>query len=695
MSTALALVASVVASSLPTGIPSDWVKDYENADLMFSDRSSEQYMPEVGNGNIAAAMLSDTMYMAGVFCGHTPPLSKGQTLSHRAGLTSPIKGLLKTPTTNQVHALHIRKGMFLSRYTLKDDSQLEMRYYAHRTNKSLLVTEFNWWGNSDETTIEFESPKPVCSKCFGNEIINTTQSTYGLVTTWTATTQGTETNGTTVTVSMSYVVGTQKLQIKNATSVVFLSAFRNTLDSNTPGLDSLSDWLAGMKTAVPQLHDSHVTEWKELWTGGLEVDRFDVARAFNTSMYFILSSVRNDVHHSLSPGGLASDGYWGHSFWDCETWMYPAMLLFQPAIASSLLQYRFERIPAAENKASSKGYEGTNFPWESAFTGDEVCNDVEGTYEQHINGDIALAVKQYYYMTGDKVWLKNYGYPLLKGIADFWASRVVFDSSGNAHINNIQPPDEWALNKNDSVYTNYGAAASLKFASEASLIVTGAANPLWTHVAEKLVVPSYSTKLGLSIHPEYEGYDGGKIKQADAILLGFPFDLPMNESLRRNDLNFYLNVTTTSGPAMTWGMFSIGFIEVGDADGAAATFNQSFANVKEPYLVWTETPHGGAVNFITGAGGWLQTALMGYSGLRIRSDHLLINPQVIIHSAFNKIRGLRYKEAILDITITLSDVTFTVQNGAQLSITDVKTAKKVDTSTHITLPLTAYTIEVL
>jgi len=40
----------------------------------------------------------------------------------------------------------------------------------------------------------------------------------------------------------------------------------------------------------------------------------------------------------------------------------------------------------------------------------------------------------------------------------------------------------------------------------------------------------------------------------------------------------------------------------------------------QPFNVWTETPHGGTVNFITGAGGFLQSTVFGTSGLRIASS---------------------------------------------------------------------------
>jgi trehalose/maltose hydrolase-like predicted phosphorylase len=50
-------------------------------------------------------------------------------------------------------------------------------------------------------------------------------------------------------------------------------------------------------------------------------------------------------------------------------------------------------------------------PWESAFTGQEVCPDwaPTGKYEQHITGDIAFAFKQYWDLTHDLQWLLSTG----------------------------------------------------------------------------------------------------------------------------------------------------------------------------------------------------------------------------------------------------------------------------------------------
>jgi trehalose/maltose hydrolase-like predicted phosphorylase len=75
-------------------------------------------------------------------------------------------------------------------------------------------------------------------------------------------------------------------------------------------------------------------------------------------------------------------------------------------------------------------------------------------------------------MRKDDNWLRTIGYPMLQGIADFWVSRstVVTNADGTieAHINDVIPPDEYVDHVNDSVYTNFVAAQSLRFAVSAA-----------------------------------------------------------------------------------------------------------------------------------------------------------------------------------------------------------------------------------
>ncbi len=80
--------------------------------------------------------------------------------------------------------------------------------------------------------------------------------------------------------------------------------------------------------------------------------------------------------------------------------------------------------------------------------------------------------------------------------------------------------------------------------------------------------------------------DTTTVKQADVVLLGFPLMWPMSDVVRRNDLLAYEHLTRTDGPAMTWSMFSIGFIELGDFDKADQLFGRSYQSyVRPPFNV--------------------------------------------------------------------------------------------------------------
>ena len=53
--------------------------------------------------------------------------------------------------------------------------------------------------------------------------------------------------------------------------------------------------------------------------------------------------------------------------------------------------------------------------------------------EQHITGDISFAIRQYLYMTRDIQFLNVSGEELVTDIAEFWASRVYFNTSRNMY----------------------------------------------------------------------------------------------------------------------------------------------------------------------------------------------------------------------------------------------------------------------
>lgn len=151
-------------------------------------------------------------------------------------------------------------------------------------------------------------------------------------------------------------------------------------------------------------------------------------------------------------------------------------------------------------------------------------------------------------------------------------------------------------------------------------------NERWSEIASKIHL-LYDPQL--DYNPQYEGYSlPTAIKQADVVLLGYPLQYAnIKRNTRKNNLIFYENVTRSTGPAMTWSMHAIGYLDIGEQP-TEKLFNRTYAPyVRKPFYVWTENMEGGqesANNFITGAGGFLQMIMYGYAGIRINSDSMTI-----------------------------------------------------------------------
>ena len=229
----------------------------------------------------------------------------------------------------------------------------------------------------------------------------------------------------------------------------------------------------------------HLAAWEKLWESDILINgNIPVQRDVRFALYHLYSFARAGTAYSLSPMGLSGLGYNGHVFWDTEIWMYPPLLMLQPEIAKSILEYRFERLDAAKQNAFSHGYEGAMFPWESSADGSEDTPvwALTGPFQHHISGDVAWAAWKYYQVTQDKDWLKDRGYPMIKEVADFWISRVERNGPGQYDINNVIGANEWEENIDNNAFTNGMAITVLRYATQAAQVLGYTPNPDWNHV---------------------------------------------------------------------------------------------------------------------------------------------------------------------------------------------------------------------
>lgn len=362
----------------------------------------------------------------------------------------------------------------------------------------------------------------------------------------------------------------------------------------------------------------HKKAWADLWKSDIVIDGDPQSQQdVHSMLYHLYSFTREGTALSPSPMGLSGLGYNGHVFWDTELWMYPALLVLHPELAKSMIEYRFQRLEAARRNAFSKGYKGAMYPWESAETGVEETPvwALSGPFEHHITGCVAIAAWNYYCVTQDRDWLREKGWPILSATADFWASRVERNGPGKYDIRNVVAADEWAENVDNNAFTNAAAKANLQFASQAATLLGLKPNPDWAHVAMNIPI----LKLENGVTKEHATYKGEGIKQADVNLLAYPLKEITDPRQVKMDLEYYETRVPNEGtPAMTQAVFTTLYARLGDRDKAWHWFRDAYLpNLNPPFRVIAETKGGTNPYFATGAGGILQSLLMGFGGLEI------------------------------------------------------------------------------
>lgn len=378
-----------------------------------------------------------------------------------------------------------------------------------------------------------------------------------------------------------------------------------------------------------RLRANHARAWADLWQGDIQIEGdLQAQRDVRFALYNLYSFVRTGSGCSLSPMGLSGTGYNGHVFWDCELWMYPPLLLLQPEIARSLLDYRFERLPQARHNALSHGFKGAMFPWESDDTGEESTPTwaFTGSFEHHITACVGIAFWNYYCVTQDKAWLAEKGYPLLKEVAEFWLSRVDRNDEGQYEIRNVIGADEYTDVVDNNAFTNGAAIVVLRCAAQAARALGREPNPQWEFVAKGIVLRQFASGDAAGVTQEYDGYDGRVIKQADVNLLAYPLNLIADEAQVRRDLAYYEPRMDTDAPAMSHSVLAVISARLGEAARAHELFKHAYQpNQKPPFGVLSETPFSGNPYFATAAGGMLQAVLAGFAGLDITPEGIVQN----------------------------------------------------------------------
>ncbi|HEV7358768.1 MAG TPA: hypothetical protein VGN99_12310 [Steroidobacteraceae bacterium] len=420
---------------------------------------------------------------------------------------------------------------------------------------------------------------------------------------------------------------------------------------------------AARNAGFDALLDQHRAAWRELWRADIAIEGDVQAQTVvHSDLYYLLATSTADTRWPMGACGL-TPGYTGHAFWDSDTWIFPALLLLHPERAKSLAVFRAYTLPAAQARAKGSGLKGAMYPWEAdPENGTEQIPyfaHVLSEREIHVNADVAIAQWQYWLATHDREWLKHSGWPVIRNVADFWASRSTWNAQQRRYeILHVTSVAESYNDVPNDTFTNVSAQKALNIAAMAAALVGERPDPHWAEVAAKLYIPFSQAEqrhLDFDASVPREPLEGSTLG-----LLSYPsLDLQMSDKIRRNDYD-YTMISVKQGHHEPHGMgmapASIAAAAAGDTTSAVAWLQRNFTSglIKPPFNVRTETATNNSGYFITASGGFLQNLLYGFSGLRVAEKGLVEAYSPVLPAEWKSmtlkdvsIRGERY-DIIID-----------------------------------------------
>jgi alpha,alpha-trehalose phosphorylase len=221
---------------------------------------------------------------------------------------------------------------------------------------------------------------------------------------------------------------------------------------------AIKEWKTFLKEkSLNHLYETHQQTLSKIHPFiALEIESEDLSmnESIQYALYQLYTSGAYNETVNIPAKGLTGEGYEGHTFWDTEIYMFPFFLQVDLEKAKSLLIHRHHQLDAARKEARLLGVEeGVKFAWRTITGKENSSYYAASTAQYHINSDIAYAVIQYYRLTRDESFMKDYGFELLLETARFFKT-VVHDYDGHYHLHHVTGPDEYNAVIDDNYYTN-------------------------------------------------------------------------------------------------------------------------------------------------------------------------------------------------------------------------------------------------
>ena len=428
------------------------------------------------------------------------------------------------------------------------------------------------------------------------------------------------------------------------------------------------------------------------------------------NQYHLLQSVGRDGRTNIAAKGVTGEGYEGHYFWDTEIYVFPFFLFSRPEIARALLQYRYNGLPKARERARQMSHaSGALYPWRT-IAGEE-CSAYypAGTAQYHINADVAYSIRLYLLATGDFGFIAQYGAEIVMETARIWTGIGSYDREGRFCINEVTGPDEYTALVNNNYYTNAMARMHMRFAADMAerlraerpadyARVAGAIGleegeiAAWRAAGAAMRLP-YDEALG--VHEQDDSFLSKKpwdfantpkdkyplllhyhplviyrhqvCKQADVVLALLLLSDEFSLDDKRRDFDFYERVTTHDS-SLSSCIFSMVANEVGYADKAYHYFMETARLDLDNTHANTEY----GVHTAAMAGTWLGVAY-GFAGMRLTAGGLRFAPTLPARWSSYRFQ-VHVQGALLAVSVDAGGVHYKLADGETLAFTHHGTA---------------------
>ncbi|MFZ0827003.1 MAG: glycosyl hydrolase family 65 protein [Verrucomicrobiia bacterium] len=486
--------------------------------------------------------------------------------------------------------------------------------------------------------------------------------------------------------------------------------------------------------------NNHDAQWATKWERcDVSIDGDEEAQhALRYSIFqLLIVAPVNGSGNSIPARALSGQVYKGAIFWDTEMFMFPFFLYTCPEKAVELMRYRIKTLPGARRKARTEGvgFKGAFYAWESQESGDDACTyfnigdpftkrDLRTHFRDkqvHISGDVAIAMWEYFKLTGDDSLLLEGGAEVILECARFYYSYAYFKKDKNRYeILDVIGPDEYHERVNNNAFTSMVAKATFEIANatveylkqkhpEAAdalvkKINIGGELPWFVEAADLLYVPQPDEKTGVieqfdayyklkdatveelkarMLHPnEYLGASQGLavptkvIKQADVVMMLNLFKDRYSTEIKQANWEYY-EPRTEHGSSLSACAYAMVAADIGNLDWAYTYFLKTAKiDIEARYKVYVGTIFMGGSHPAANGGAWM-TAVFGFGGVQAGEEHVVINPR--LYKKWKKLQfNLVYKGDRFNISITKFEVAIMADFSNKHKHTFIVAGKSLD-----------------